>query len=305
MSLAFLYPGQGAQKVGMAADIYESSDLAKERFAKASEILGYDLTKIIFEGPEEELTKTQNTQPALFVVEAIITDLLKEKGLTPTVTMGHSLGEYSALYGAEVVSFEDGVKLVAKRGELMAKAGSESEGGMAAIIGMDKEVIKENLTEITNGVVVTANENAPDQTVISGDKVAVLAACDLLKEAGAKRAIPLAVSGAFHSPLMQSAADEFEPFLAAIPFQDAVCPVITNVTAKEERDGAMLKSLLIEQLLSPVRWVDAQKSLLALAPELIYEVGPGTVLKGLARKFDRALKVKGCDTIVAIEKVTE
>ncbi len=304
MSTAFLFPGQGSQKVGMGADLFEAVSFADERFAIASEILGIDLKTIVLEGPMEELTKTEYTQPALFTIESILVDTLAEKGITPTVTMGHSLGEYGALYGAGVIDFATGIKLVAKRGALMASAGADSDGGMAAIIGLEKSKIIEVL-ETVDGVVVPANENSTDQTVISGEKAAIEIACEKLKEAGAKRAIVLAVSGAFHSPLMKSAAEEFETYLESVEFNDAKCPVITNVTAEGETSGAKLKSLLVEQLLSPVRWVDSQQSLLTIAPEAVIEVGPGAVLKGLARKFDRSLKVVSCGDMSAILSIAE
>ena len=304
MSYTFIYPGQGSQKVGMGAGILASSTFAQDQFKKASDILGFDLTKIVLEGPDEDLKKTEFTQPALFVLEAVLTDLLKEKGISPVTTMGHSLGEYSALYGAGVFSFEDGVKLVGKRGALMAAAGASSNGTMAAIIGMDKDDIVTTLTKVTSGVVVSANENAPDQTVISGEVAAVEEACTLLKEAGAKRAIILAVSGAFHSPLMQKAAEEFELFLKEITFNSATVPVITNVTAKPETDGNRLKALLVEQLLSPVRWVDAQAALLGSGNSSCIEVGPGNVLKGLARKYSRDIKVVSCSDSEGLEALT-
>ncbi len=304
MSLAFLFPGQGSQKVGMGADLFENGTLAEERFAEASKILGVDLKTLVLEGPIEELTKTEYTQPALFTLESILVDTLAAKGFTPTVTMGHSLGEYGALYGAGVIDFSTGIKLVAKRGALMASCGADTDGGMAAIIGLEKDKIVEVLSTV-DGVVVSANENSLDQTVISGEKAAVESACEKLTEAGAKRAIVLAVSGAFHSPLMKPAADEFEKYLESIDFNDAQCPVITNVTAEGETSGAKLKSLLVEQLLSPVRWVDSQKSLLAIAPEVIVEVGPGVVLKGLARKYDRALKVASCGDAAGVAKLAE
>lgn len=303
MSVAFLYPGQGAQKVGMAKDLYEGSEFAKERFEKANEILGFDITSIILEDPEEQLGQTNFTQPALFLVESIITDMLKAKGVTPAVTMGHSLGEYSALYGAGVFSFEDGLKLVAKRGELMANAGETAPGTMAAIIGLEKSAIVETLKAVESGVVVTANENSPVQTVISGEVAAVTEACEKLSEAGAKRAIVLKVSGAFHSPLMQAAADEFRKTLEGVNFSDPQCPVIANVTASEETSGEALKSLLIDQLLSPVRWVESEATLQAKSCEIILEVGPGKVLRGLARDFDRKMKVTSCGTFAAVEEI--
>jgi [acyl-carrier-protein] S-malonyltransferase len=301
MKKAFIFPGQGSQKVGMGSDLFQNSSMAKERFALANEITGRDLTQIILEGPDDDLKATQNTQPALFVIESIITDLIKEKGISPDYTMGHSLGEYGALYAAGVFSFEDGLKLVAKRGELMAKAGAESEGAMAAIIGMEKSEIIKNISSVKSGTVVSANENSPEQTVISGDKIAVEEACEILKEAGAKRAIMLPVSGAFHSPLMKPAADAFKSVLDEVVFNDATCPVVTNVMAAPETNGETLKGLLIEQLLSPVRWVDSQQKLLELEVTSTIEVGPGNVLKGLARKFDRSLKVNGCGTMELVE----
>lgn len=304
MSFAFLFPGQGSQKVGMGADLFEVTPLAEERFAEASDVLGVDLKKIVLEGPEDDLKKTEYTQPALFTLESILVDLLAEKGVKPTVTMGHSLGEYGALYGAGVIDFSTGVRLVAKRGALMAACGAESDGGMAAIIGMDKDDIVKIL-ETVDGTVVSANENSLDQTVISGEKASVETACEKLKEAGAKRAIMLPVSGAFHSPLMQPAADEFGKYLETVEFKDAQCPVITNVTAAGETNGAALKALLVDQLLSPVRWVDSQKTLLEMAPEAIAEVGPGTVLKGLARKFSRELKVVGCGDAATVSAIAE
>ncbi len=303
MTTAFLYPGQGAQKVGMAADLLENSELARERFALAKELLGFDLEAIVQEDADGLLGQTQYTQPALFVVESILTDLVKEKGVEPAVAMGHSLGEYSALYGAGVFSFEDGLKLVAKRGALMAAAGESAPGTMAAIIGLEKAVIVETLAKVDAGVVVPANENSPAQTVISGEVVAVEQACELLTEAGAKRAIVLKVSGAFHSPLMKAAADEFKKTLDEVPFNDAQCPVITNVTAAEEQSGDALKELLIDQLLNPVRWVDSEAALQAKGCDQLLEVGPGKVLRGLARDFDRALKVASCGTFKAIAEL--
>ena len=300
MKYTFLYPGQGSQSVGMGKDLYEKFDVARRRFDMANQILGRDLVTIIFSGPQEELTATQNTQPALFTIEAAITDVLNEKGLTPSYTAGHSLGEYSALYGAGVFSFEEGLTTVARRGELMAQAGKAAPGTMAAIIGLNRETIAEVLKSVTLGIVVPANENTPEQTVISGEVPAVNEACEKLKSAGAKRALLLPVSGAFHSPLMQQAADEFMATLDSITFTAPTCPVITNVSAKPETDPLVLKQLLAKQLISPVRWVDSMNTLRDLDYGTCLETGPGSVLKGLAKKCSDSLNVVPSDTATNI-----
>lgn len=300
MGFTFLFPGQGSQAVGMGKDFYNEFETARKRFDSANEILQRDLLKIIFEGPQEELTATQNTQPALFLVESVIADILNEKGIAPSFTAGHSLGEYSALYAAGVLSFSDGLKAVARRGEYMAKAGKATAGTMAAVIGLSKEKIAEVLQKVGSGIVVPANENTPEQTVISGEVPAVNEACTLLKAAGAKRAMLLPVSGAFHSPLMQGAADEFSQVLDTITFSKPCCPVITNVTAKPETDPALMKSLLVKQLVSPVRWVDSMQALVGQDYGTCCEVGPGSVVKGLAKKCQDSLNVISCDTVTNI-----
>ncbi len=297
MSYLFLYPGQGSQSVGMGKDFYETFGTVKKRIDEANEILGRDIRTLMFAGPEDELKATQNTQPALFAVEAAITDVLQEKGITPVCAMGHSLGEYSALYAAGIFSFEDGLQIVAKRGELMAEAGVQSRGAMAAVIGLSREVIAGVLSEITDGVVVPANENTPEQIVISGDIPGIDAAFGKLTEAGAKRVVRLPVSGAFHSPLMQPAADAFQPFLDAFTFNTPQCPVISNVTARPETDQSVIKGLLVKQLLSPVRWVDSVAEADRQEIERYLEVGPGSVLKGLVRKCNRERNVVSCNTV--------
>jgi len=297
MKIALLFPGQGSQAVGMGKDFYEEIPAARTRFEEADKILGRDLSGIIFEGPLEELTATQNTQPALFTVEAVITDFLISQGVEPQYTAGHSLGEYSALYAAGVISFEDGLKTVAARGAAMAEVGKETPGAMAAVMGIDREKIASVLSQVKSGVVVSANENSPEQTVISGEVEAVNEACLLLKEAGAKRTIVLPVSGAFHSPLMRAAANKLRAALEPVVFSAPRCPVITNVTAKAENDPALMKELLVKQLVSPVKWVDSMAALAACSVEQCAEVGPGAVLKGLAKKCAPTLNVVSCDTV--------
>ncbi len=297
MKKVFMFPGQGSQKVGMGKDFYDSFPAAKKRFDEANDILARDLKAVIFEGPDQELQATRNTQPALFTMEAAVTDVLREKGMTPLYTLGHSLGEYGALYAAGVVSFADGLKIVARRGELMAQAGARTKGTMAAVIGLSRSAIEEVLSQVTEGVVVAANDNSPDQIVISGDVSAIESAGQKLGSAGAKRVIKLPVSGAFHSPLMQPAADEFEQYIASFTFSNAACPVITNVTAKPENDAQTLKTLLVRQLLSPVRWVDSIRCLKELNAFSALEVGPGSVLKGLVRKCCDQINVVSCDTV--------
>ncbi|MBD3239429.1 MAG: ACP S-malonyltransferase [Chitinivibrionales bacterium] len=296
MQTTFLCPGQGSQKAGMGQDLYEKFSEAKARFDQANEILGRDIAGLCFSGPEEELKATQNTQPALFTMEAALTDVLKSNGIVPSYTAGHSLGEYGALYAAGAFSFEDGLRLVAQRGALMAAAGKKKPGAMAAVIGLDVEQIRGVLEKVDTGIVVPANQNSPEQTVISGEVVAVETACELLKEAGAKRAVPLPVSGAFHSPLMQEAADEFKAVLDGVTFNTPACPVVTNVTAQPENDPQKLRDLLYRQLTSPVRWVETVETLQSLDCGRCLEVGPGAVLKGLLRKFAPDVTIVSCGT---------
>lgn len=296
MAYVFMFPGQGSQFVGMGADLVEKTPSVAARFAEADAVLGRSLSSLMLAGPEEDLKATQNTQPALFTMEAALVDVLREKGIAPSYTLGHSLGEYSALYAAGVFSFEDGLRLVAKRGELMAKVGAATKGAMSAVLGLSAAAIREVLKQVTVGVVVPANENTPDQTVISGEAAAVEAAAEVLKAAGAKRVLPLPVSGAFHSPLMKPAADEFRVYLDTVHFADARCPVITNVTAAPETSGAVLKGLLYDQLLNPVRWVDSIACLNGIGTFDAFEIGPGAVLKGLVKKCAPDMNVVSCGT---------
>ena len=305
MTLTLLYPGQGSQSVGMGKDLYDRIPEARVRFEEADRVLGRGLSRIIFEGPIEELTETQNTQPALFTVEAALTDLLLANGVVPEYAAGHSLGEYSALYAAGVISFEDGLRTVAARGAAMAETGKRNPGAMAAVMGMDKDKIISVISGITSGVVVSANENSPEQTVISGEVGAVNEACALLKEAGAKRAILLPVSGAFHSPLMRPAAEKLALALESVKFSAPRCPVIANVTAKAENDPSVMKELLVKQLVSPVRWVDSMRTLSGLKPALCAEAGPGTVIKGLVKKCAPEINVVSCGGVDDVYSIKE
>ena len=300
MAFSFLFPGQGSQNVGMGRELYETFETARRRLDQINSLLGKDLLSLVFNGPMDRLTATENTQPALFSVEAAIVDVLEEKGIAPVVAAGHSLGEYAALYAAGVLSFEDGLAAVAKRGALMAEAGKSSAGTMAAVIGLAGEALAAALAQVQSGVVVAANENTPAQTVISGEVAAVQEACEKCRAAGAKRAIVLPVSGAFHSPLMQPAADAFAGFLEDITFAAPKCPVISNVSAVAETDPGRIKELLLRQLISPVKWVDSINTLTALDHGTCLETGPGTVIKGLVKNCIPSLNVIPCDSATNI-----
>ncbi|MFS0688132.1 ACP S-malonyltransferase [Sporosarcina sp. 179-K 8C2 HS] len=288
--VAFIFPGQGSQSVGMGAELFNSAGNYLER---ADEVLQFDLSRLITEGPQEELTLTYNAQPALLTVGALIASRLAEEGITPDYTAGHSLGEYTALVASGVLSFEDGVSVVHQRGLFMNDAVPAGEGAMAAILGLDGEKLQEVTDTITaeGDSVQPANLNCPGQIVISGTKAGVEKACIELKEAGAKRAIPLDVSGPFHSSLMKPAAERLKNALDQVEMKDAAIPVVANVNAETVSDREEIKQLLVEQLYSPVRWEDSVRELIGLGVTHFIECGPGKVLSGLVKKIDRSVTV--------------
>jgi len=287
---AYVFPGQGAQFTGMGKDLYDESALAKEMFGQANEILGFDITNIMFNGTPEELKETKVTQPAIFMHSCILAKS-KSAAFNPNMVAGHSLGEISAMVASNCLTFEDGLKLVSKRALAMQAACESQSSTMAAILGMEDEKIEELCKQI-DGVVVPANYNCPGQLVISGETEAVNAACELMKEAGAKRALVLPVGGAFHSPLMDPAKNALEDAIANTKFSTPSCPIYQNVTAKAENDPAQIKENLIAQLTAPVRWTETMKNMIADGANEIIEVGPGKVLQGLFRKIDRALDTR-------------
>ena len=283
---AFVFPGQGAQFVGMGKDLYDNVPLAKELFDRANEILGFPITDIIFAGTDEQLKQTKVTQPAIFLHSVILARSLGD-AFKPDMAAGHSLGEFSALVAAGALGFEDGLKLVSKRAMAMQKACEQNPSTMAAIIALPDEKVEEICASV-DGVVVPANYNCPGQLVISGTNEAIDEACAKLTAAGAKRALKLNVGGAFHSPLMEPARVELEAAIAAAPFAKPVCPVYQNVDAKPHTDPAEIRANLIAQLTSPVRWTQIVQNMLADGATSFTELGPGSVLQGLIKKVDRS-----------------
>lgn len=302
--IAFLFPGQASQSVGMGKDLVEAYDVARELFASADEALGFGLAKLCFEGPMEELTQTHNAQPAILLHSLAVHAILREHGVRAQAVAGHSLGEFSAACAAEAMSSADALRVVRRRGELMWEAGQRIPGTMAAVIGLELERCRE-LCAAASGeqVVVVANLNSPTQLVISGDVAAVERAQPALKEAGARRVMPLKVSGAFHSPLMEVVQPDFAEFLQGVELQEAGIPLYANVDAAPRRSAASLREGFVRQLVSPVRWHDSVAAMIADGAETLIEVGPGNVLANLgARSFPSAQFFSTSDA-AGVEKV--
>jgi [acyl-carrier-protein] S-malonyltransferase len=305
MSIAFVYPGQGSQYVGMGQDLYESYPEIQDLYLKSNEILGYDISEVSFKGPEEKLKQTFITQPAIVIHSVAATKLVKNK--EPLFTAGHSLGEFSALIKAGALSFEDGLKLVQLRGELMQKAGEENEGTMAAIIGLDPDKVNQACEEASDaGVVQVANYNSPGQIVISGSVAGVQKAMAIAKEKGAKMVKQLVVHGAFHSPLMESAREDFKVALDFTEFKKINIPVYTNVDAQpitKDTDIEYIKESLYNQLTSSVRWEESIMNMINDGAKEFVELGPGKVLQGLIKRINSSVNIKGLDKVQDIEAV--
>ena len=302
--IAFLFPGQGSQYVGMGREVLAKSALAAQLMDQAGEVLQLDLRKICLEGPEEELNNTQNTQPAIYTVSIILAQIIRARGIEPAMVAGHSLGEYTALTAAGVLSFVDGLKLVRKRGMLMNQALPPGQGTMAAIIGLSVEEIVEICREVS-GICEVANYNSPQQIVISGEVAAVRSAVKLALAAKAKRAIELEVSGPFHSSLMKPAEDSLAEELAKVDFKKPQIDFLANVTAGIEGRPQLIRDLLIQQLTSSVRWEETINTMVENGVDYFIEVGPGKVLKSLLRRINRSLTAEHVEDLNGLEKLLE
>ncbi|MBI5286605.1 MAG: ACP S-malonyltransferase [Deltaproteobacteria bacterium] len=306
-SLAFIFPGQGSQYVGMGKELWYNFNIVRDIFDEAGSALGVDISRLCFEGPEEELNQTQNTQPALLTVSIAAWIVLnQETGLTPTFVAGHSLGEYTALVVAGALDFKDAVRLVSLRGRFMQEAVPPGVGAMAAILGLDREAVEDICRQVNNSIVVPANFNSPEHTVISGHREAVEEASMLAKERGAKRAVTLPVSVPSHSPLMRAASEKLTGVLADIKVDPLDIPVVTNVEAEPLTDHERVRELLVRQLYSPVRWVETILKMKELRVGKVIEIGPGKVLTGLVKRIDggmETLNFEGKEDIQGIQKV--
>jgi len=293
-SVAFVFPGQGSQYVGMGKDLAESSADARSLFDEADDVLGFDLSKICFEGPDEELRQTRNTQPAIFLHSMVLSRLYH--GTPAAMAAGHSLGEYSALVYAGALSFKDGLVIVRLRGELMQKAGEEQPGTMAAVVGLKPEVVEDVCREsVDSGIVQSANFNSPGQIVISGSVSGVRKAMELAKSRGAKLVKELPVSGAFHSPLMESAKNGLKSALDKVQIRDASIPVYANVTARPVQNASEIRILLFQQLTNPVRWEESIQNMAANGATMFVEIGPGKVLQGLVKRTAAGVEARGVE----------
>jgi [acyl-carrier-protein] S-malonyltransferase len=288
---AYIFPGQGAQFTGMGLDLYNNSQMAQELFEQANEILGFRITDIMFEGTAEQLKQTNVTQPAIFLHSVILAKVLGDS-FQPQMVAGHSLGEISALVAADVLSFEDGLQLVSKRASAMQKACEIMPSTMAAVLGLEDQIV-EQTCEAVDGVVVAANYNCPGQLVISGEVSAIQKTCELLTEKGARRALVLPVGGAFHSPMMEPAREELAAAIKETQFNEPSCPVYQNVPASAVTSATEIKENLILQLTAPVKWTQSIQAMVADGGTEFIEVGPGKVLQGLMRKIDRSVEASG------------
>lgn len=302
--IAFVFPGQGSQAVGMGEDLYNKLSGAKSRFEEANEALGFSLTELVFEGPESQLKQTANTQPALLTTSYVLYEAFASKGIKPDFMAGHSLGEYSALAAAGVLSFQDAVRIVRARGQFMEQAVPGGQGAMAAVLGAEREALAALCREISDGGAVAelANLNCPGQIVVSGEKEGIEQVVSRVKEIGAKRAIPLEVSGPFHSSLMKPASAWLEAKLSEVAFRDGMTPVIANVTARSVHEASEIPSLLVRQVYSPVLWEDSVAWLIEQGVDTFVEIGPGSVLTGLIKKIDKSVRLFNVNSLESLEQ---
>lgn len=307
MKIAFVFPGQGSQKVGMLQDLYKEFPVVKQRFDEADDALGFSLTQLCFNGPDEDLMQTYNTQPAILTASVACYEVLKEKGILPDIVAGHSLGEYSALVAAGALAFTDAVQIVRKRGQYMQEAVPFGEGAMAAIIALAREKVVEICVAVSeeSGPVQAVNFNCPGQIVIAGAAKAVELAAEKMKEAGAKRAIMLHVSAPFHSVLMEPAALRLAAELDTITVHDAKIPVVANITGKIEQDGDAIKAALVKQAASPVLWEDCVAGIVDFGAESFVEVGPGKVLTGFTKKINKTVHNENVEDLASLSKTLE